>query len=418
MPSRIPYLFYRGVVTGLILFVLGAAVIGAGQNLEKGKAYLAYPSVIESAQNNVKFAADNLLTSLVSMTTAIEQTNSQLEYCSLPLDSTDYYANFYYLPLIQLMNSFAVQNSTAMQSIGIISVDEAGTPQADFSNKVSCEIALDTFNLGCPEYVYACTDNSTNFLGFCASANGAVDLTKTVYDQPDTGLTPQEISFFNNPNAKGIFLPIFNLLGQFSLTYERSHWCPGGTSAYAVTIAQKNLNQLTSYLSTLTIGLTGVAYLIEKETGYLIATSVDGEPLVNSQNARIVASNATNGLIRKSARFLTKDGNFDQYNAEAYFDPRYDQTDGLLIDIRPYEFAEAEATLNWLTVVAVPESDYAGWTSGRVRWSILIGFMFGLALLLVAMLLDYYLVHRSLVNSNVPAHIAEIQKQRETLVSK
>lgn len=417
MVYKLPILCFDGCRSFLIFLIFGIVVIAVSYNLSKGKAYLAYPVIINENQNNVQGAINLLFSPMISTALLVEESNIQMKYCNLPLDSEQFYSDFNYRSLISIMNSQIKQNNTIMQSIGIISVDNAGSSTPDFSNKISCELALDTFGLGCSDYVYACSDNSSVFPGFCAFRNGTANLNTTVYVGQDSGLTSAEISLFSNKNIKAIFLPIFNLLGKFSLTYERSHWCDGDSTAYAVSLAQKNLDQLDDYLSTLSIGRTGVAYIIERDTGLLVSTSTV-EQLINSTGGRVLATDAINNYIWRSADFLTQRAPFYSYTSNEYFDPRYDDTHGLLIDIRPCEYTPAEANLNWLSIVAIPESDYAGWIYKNRNWSIGAAVITGMCCLIFSLFTTYCFIARPIKDPKKYTWIAEIQTGRDALISK
>jgi hypothetical protein len=398
----------------LVLFLINdSAIIGASYRLAKGEAYLAYPDIISGVQDNVQLAVNNLISPMVLITSLLEQSNIQFKNCNLPLSSNNFYSVFDYTPLIDVLNSLVLQNNTMVQSLGIISANGAGTSNLNATDKVSCEMALNTFNLPCSGYIYACTTGDGGFDGFCAYPNYTVDMSKPIYTGLDYGLTATEAQLFENKGS-AVFLPIFNLLGEFSLTYEKSHWCPGDITVYGTSFAEKNLNELNSYLSSLTIGKTGIAYIIEKDTGLLVATTSSNVPLV-SNNSRIFSNQSINDLIKSSSRFLQNKGDFSSFTSESYFDPRYDDTNGLLIDIRPCEYPLAQANLNWLSVVVIPESDYTGWTVSNAKWSILVGFFVWLILSIIFLIFIYFTLVKPLKHPNHPTFIAEIQRSRDLL---
>jgi hypothetical protein len=401
------------IVTGSAFIILGTAIIAAAYNLNKGKAYLAYPVITTGVQDNVQAAIANVISPMVAATLAVMQTNQELLFCSMPLYSKDFYSVFNYSPLIGLMNSYGYQNNTAMQSIGIIAVNGSGSATPQFGNKISCEIAINDFNLNCSDYIYACTDDTYNFEGFCAYPDNTVDLSTIVYSEPDTGLVAAEIELFTNNNIRAIFLPIFNLLGQFSLTYERSYWCSGDKTAYASTLAEKSLTELNDYLSTLTIGKTGVAYIVEQATGLLISTSLPTQALINSTGARLAAVDADNFLIKKSANYLvSKATSYTAYTSVAYVDEG-----NILIDIQPVEYAPAEATLGWLSIVAIPKSDYDGWVSRNAGWSILVAVICIILILSIVIALFQCVVVKPLENKNYKTSIIEIDRYRESTLT-
>jgi len=399
------------IVLSTFLIIFGIVVIASTYTLNKGSAYISYPTILSGVQNNVQAAVNNLLSAMITTTLAIEQTNQQLQNCTLPLYSSNFYGVFNYAPLISLLNALNFQNNTFMQSIGIIAVNGSGTANPNFSDKISCEIAINDFGLNCTDYIYACTANNLGFDGFCAYSGGSVDLSNIVYTGHDNGLVPAEITLFTNNNLKAIFLPIFNLLGELSLTYERSYWCNGDKTAYASTFAEKSLTELNNYLSTLSIGRTGIAYVIEQDTGLLISTSIN-QPLANASDVRISASNAENWLIHTSANYLLKYGNFDTFTIESYFD-----TGSLSINVQPVQYAPAQTSVNWLSIVVIPNSDYDGWVTRNVGWSVLVVALCAIVIVILVFLLFHYFITQPLQNRNRSTNIIEIRKLRETTLN-
>jgi hypothetical protein len=409
-------LIFLGLLIALIFCISGAAIIGAIYSLDKGSAYLAYPDIIQENQNNVQFAVNNLISPMVFTSLLVAQTNLQYQYCDLPLTAPEFYSSFDYSPLISLQNALLDQNNTVMQSIGIISVQNAGTSSANFINKISCEISLNTFGLNCSDYIYACT-NGTGFVGFCAYSDYTVDLNQLEYTGQDTGLVPTEIQLFNSKTYQAVFLPIFNLLGEFSLTYERAHRCFGNSMVYATSFAEKNLNELNGYLSTLTIGKTGVAYIVETNTGLLVSTSVN-IPLVDVNNSRITPNQAQNKYIKQAADFLSTQGHLISFNSEAYFDPRHSNTGGLFIDVQPYEYPLSQANLGWLSVVAIPESDYSSHVSTNAKWIALVWALVSLVCEIILLVVLYCSLVIPAEDPSVPTFIWEIQKGRDKLLNR
>lgn len=394
------------------LFLNALAVILTMYYHINANAYISYGTVMDKEQSNVALEVGSIFSPMVTTTLSIKENIAELKFCDIPLDDPDVYEVFDYTPLINIQNVNSIQEKTQMQSIGVISVDGAGTSNPDFSNKISFEMALDLFNLGCSDYVYAVTDNTTSFVGFCAYKNGSVDVSRTVYTDRDTGTTPEEQALFTDKSMVAIVTPIFLLVGRMSVTYERSHWCDGGATAYAVTLAQKNLEQLNLQMSKLQVGKTGVGYLVEQRTGYLVATTI-GEPVIVDGTSLVNSSNAVNHVIRRSADVLLGKSSWQGYTSKTFFK----EDDGLLIDVRPLVYDGATANIGWLSVVAVPSSDYEGETKKTAGWGVLAACICGLIVLILLNVFFHCAYTRPMENPKLGTIVTEIEEGREKLLS-
>lgn len=125
----------------------------------------------------------------------------------------------------------------------------------------------------CPNVIWAYSDPSINpeFVGYCVDENDSFNSSKKDYEGFDWGLKPNEAAILDG-KLQSSFLPLFNLLGNFTLTYEMS-WKAG----YAVTFAEMDVTLLSRYVSNLSIlGGKGIIHIYENPDGLMVA-STDGK---------------------------------------------------------------------------------------------------------------------------------------------
>jgi class 3 adenylate cyclase/HAMP domain-containing protein len=149
-----------------------------------------------------------------------------------------------------------------------------------------------------------------------------------------------------------------------------------------VLACELGLKQIGQFLQTLKIGRTGQVFIIEP-TGELVATSVNNQPLLlgNSKNLkRIRAVDSNNLLIRSSAAYLR-----DRFSNLSDLHKDY-QLEFMLEGQRQFlqvsPFTDRYG-LDWLIVVAVPESDFMQQIDVNTRTTILLC----LATLIVAIII-------------------------------
>jgi len=242
---------------------------------------------------------------------------------------------------------------------------------------------------GCPEYIYGLLDESTrpHYIGYCASTNGTVDRSKIAYSGQDWGFTDAELSVLEG-TVPSTFMPIFSLLSYFTLTYltnKPSTTQPG--TIYGFSFAEKSLANIDSYFSSLTIGVTGVGYVVERQTGLIVTSSVPGQTTFTAPDnttSRVHALNATNALISNSAMILlSKYASQDAPFSFANFVNREDfQENNLLINTDQF----VDTGLDWLIILVIPSSDFfsaiqtsSGVSIGLAAVVIVVGLLFTFA---------------------------------------
>lgn len=127
------------------------------------------------------------------------------------------------------------------------------------------------------------------------------------------------------------------------------------------------LRDISRYLSTLKIGQTGEAFVIDRN-GLLIASSMSESPLgANNQQQSVLE--VDNALIQATAHSLKQQlGDFAQIRRAQHFEVNY-QGEPVLGRVIPYT---DDYGLDWLVVVAVPESDFIAPLRANTRNTVLL----------------------------------------------
>lgn len=133
------------------------------------------------------------------------------------------------------------------------------------NGKYSWQIA--TYKPACPIYGYFYSDQTiyNNFYGYCATTT-SIDYSNITYRGYDWGLKPEEAQLVDGL-LEETYLPIFNLLGDQTLTHEWKQPTGG-----LVSFAELNLQTLSNYLRQNT---SLVAMIQDNKSGDIIATSSD-----------------------------------------------------------------------------------------------------------------------------------------------
>ncbi len=395
--------FVALMVLSAALLLSDIVIIAVTATVGRSSAYFSYSAVIEGVQSQVTDAIDKILQPMVLCAETVAQADPTLRICNLPLtaNSSNGGGDLYDpSTLIAIQNGYSETAGAAswssLQSLGILTAYGAQNPTQpeDFTNKESWEVAL---GFGCPAFIYGYTDASLAYYGYCAWPNFTIDYSRLAYLGTDYGLAPAEQQLMAG-NVQAIFLPVFDLLGSFSLTYERAYRCNQSEKrAYAATFAEKGLSQLDAAMTTLQIGLGGRAYVVEASTGLMITASVPGQTFnnKNTTSQRVNASAAPDYLIRQSAQhLLASEGSFSTISGPVHY-----EFDGFAVDARPYSYAPAGASLGWLQITVIVESDYVAYTRSSVGVAVLASVVTGIGVLVVVGVLLYSCAKRMSVHS-------------------
>jgi len=346
--------------TEFFTILLGVTVGVGGSDTQ-----ISYRTIIDGVQSDVQSAIDRILQPMVLAAMTLAQVDPTIRDCTLVTGSQGAYDPSI---LIALQNAYGVSLDTTLQSVGVISAAKfSNNGTENDANKESWELAR---GFGCPEYIYAYTDVSLGFYGYCAWSNYTLDYSYLAYNGSDYGLTQEERSLMRG-DVPALFLKIFNLLGHFSLTYERSYRCAqAAIPAYALTFAEKGLDQLD--MSMQQISPTVRAFVVEAASGLLVTTSVLGQTIIlstdNQTATRVSAVNATDRMIREAAQYvLMLEDSFTNIATSTEYE---NDASGTVIDARPYSYAPALAPLAWVQVTVVLKSDIV--TTSQLRQSVLL----------------------------------------------
>jgi hypothetical protein len=190
--------------------------------------------------------------------------------------------------LMRMFDAYDGESGFSFGSFGMLMRHPAG------AGKLSWQIAK---GFGCSPYMYAYSDAAIHpqFHGHCIDANGTVDWAVRTYSGLDWGLKPQESALLAG-SMPAVFLPIFQLLGQFTLTYE--HAIP---SAGVVGFAELDLRTFSDYIAhnVSIFSGKGYAYVTESATGAMIASTIPNS-VVYANGTRIVASTSAVDAIRET----------------------------------------------------------------------------------------------------------------------
>lgn len=265
-----------------------------------------------------------------------------------------------------LLQSFAALNELSGYRLGSMGflMRAAPAPSRPPNAKVSWQVAN---GFGCPTYMYAFSDNTINpqFLGYCGLASGTVNQTVPAYVGTDWGLKPLEVALLDGTlGTTGTFLPIFDLLGSFTLTYE-SAYKDALTGQSAVSFGEVDLTRLSDHITSQVSLLNGrgIAFIYETASGAMIASTVNGT-IFDANHTRYTIFNVTNQSMQDTA-----DG----------------QDNAWLITLT----RRTEPGLNWTVVVAARDSDI----KGNINDAIVIASVAGLCVLLALVLITWIGIH-------------------------
>jgi hypothetical protein len=259
---------------GLSVWIALAIAIATGASLaicvtqwQNGVVYMWSGTAIQ-VENSVRHVVEDHLN------------HSQFVAQFVPLNSTP-------TTLLQYFRQFDENEAFRFTSMGYLT-NRTLPPVMD---KLSWQIAK--YYPACPYlgYFYADATTYPGFFGYCANTT-FINFANASYSGFDWGMKPEEYNLVNGL-LNITFLPIFNLLGSFTLT------CEIARLPY-VSFAELDLNTLTTYFSSGISILKGAgnAYIVETASGAMIASTINGT--VVSKGDRLFAFNSTSDAIRET----------------------------------------------------------------------------------------------------------------------
>ena len=292
-------------------------------------------------------------------------------------------ATFDPFPLVAIQD---VAEDSLLQGAGVITAPSDQNGVINSTNKVSFEVTDGSIvNPRCPNYLYGFTTQNLDYQSYCISSSGTVDYSYSPYSGPDYGLAQEELDLLEG-RSQADFLPVFNIVGRQSLTYEVSWRCDASqTRAYGIGFAQTNLLLLSEYLKLL--ALDGIIFIAERSTGLLVACNIDGQTVNITTNSwggqdqvRIGAVNATDPGVREVANAV---GSLAS-SSGIYVSSNY------AIITLPYEYEPSGTSLDWIIVVATKRAGLVETTKKTSsRADVAIPIVAGLVIILcVKLLLD------------------------------
>ena len=151
-----------------------------------------------------------------------------------------------------------------------------------------------------------------------------------------------------------------------------------------VIAVEQQLSQISDFLRQIEVSPSAKTFIIERD-GLLIADSAEEQPfkIVDGKPERIKAVNSTDPLIKGTAEYLQeKFGDLNQIKAVQQINFKLDG-ERKFVQVTPWR---DELGLDWLVVVAVPESDFMEQINANTRSTI----MLCLLALGVAIALGFY----------------------------
>ncbi|AFY39408.1 diguanylate cyclase/phosphodiesterase with PAS/PAC sensor(s) [[Leptolyngbya] sp. PCC 7376] len=134
-----------------------------------------------------------------------------------------------------------------------------------------------------------------------------------------------------------------------------------------------SLNAVSEFLSELEVGKSGQTFIVEKN-GDLVASSTLSQPFLtdaDNRTQRIQAANSNDDVIRETTEYLRINfGSLDAIKKMQQFDYRI-AGENYFVDVLPYQ---DDWGIEWLIIVAIPESDFMAQINENTRITILLCF--------------------------------------------
>lgn len=131
------------------------------------------------------------------------------------------------------------------------------------------------------------------------------------------------------------------------------------------------LNQISSYLKSLSLSPNGQAFIVER-SGEIVATSTSEPPFVplpNGEQGRLQATASQDPLVQTTAQYLLQEfGSLSQVDSAQQLSFRA-QGDRQLVQVYPFRDGRG---LDWLIVTVIPESDFMGQVAANTRTTLIL----------------------------------------------
>ncbi|MCC3518564.1 hybrid sensor histidine kinase/response regulator [Microcoleus sp. PH2017_18_LLB_O_A] len=151
-----------------------------------------------------------------------------------------------------------------------------------------------------------------------------------------------------------------------------------------VIVIDQRLSEISDFLRKLKVSKSGKTFILER-SGLIVASSSTEQPfkLIDGKPKRLNASESSDVLIRSTSQYLVKHfGDLNKIKDNQQLDFLLNK-EHQFVQILPWK---DEWGLDWLVVVAVPESDFMGQINANTRTTIL----FCIGALIVATVVGFY----------------------------
>lgn len=335
-----------------ILWVGAIVAVGAGlldymQQEARAQVLVVYDEFAREMSDNMAGAVDAIVGGMREASRLVDVFEPRLARCAAP--PVNHTGEVLLRALTALPGGFGT-----WLSLGLMQrASNAALPlPSNVTAKWSWQMAL---GFGCPEHIYAYIDEQTApaFLGYCArlTANNALELSPSLaYNGTDWGFTTLERLMLFDGALNESFVPVKALLGTLEFSYRRLVRCEG--KPFALVFTSRSIGQLDAALAAQRVDNNGVAFVVERATGMLVAASVANQTHVPGTDLRVAADNATDARIRAAADYLEPAG---VGYAPIPRTPAID--DDIYVTVTVYQAAPG---VDWLLVVAVDSKTIKG----------------------------------------------------------
>ena len=190
----------------------------------------------------------------------------------------------------------------------------------------------------------------------------------------DGKFTIQNEPWYKEAVTRGvpIWSPVYNWAVEpfpLSIAISRPIYQDDG-SLIGVVAVEQQLARISDFLRTLKISSRGKTFIVERD-GLLIGDSAKEQPfkIINGKPERLKAVESTDPLIENTAKYLLQEfGNLDRIKKAQQLSFKLDG-ERQFVQVAPWQ---DELGLDWLVVVAVPESDFMEQINKNTRSTIML----------------------------------------------
>lgn len=356
----------------IVVITVTLSSFGVLQSAFRNQLTIHYDVLTAQVNHEITTVANQIVYDLRETAKAVYDSEPLLQQCDMPR------ANYSDAVLVRLFNSMSSERRP-LGSLGIIQWAPNTT-----NGKVSWQVVA---GYGCPTLMYAAAEPSTypTFTGYCINATtGEKAPGPPAYIGTDWGLKPEEADMLVTQTRTNVFLPVFALLGYYTLTYEERVTCSGSNKSYAAVFAELSLAKLDATLADLTNKSTGASVILERTTGLLIGSSIPNQTQVN--NSRVHLCNASAQVLRDMCETVGGAQAIASLNSAKSWGEGSNW-----VSATPYADG-----IDWVLLTSVPQTSFLTAVRSATGISVGTGVAVGVFLILVTVVGVYVLVSRRL----------------------